>query len=137
MENAVCRWITRPSDDKRRCLRDRVEGRTVILLRQIHRVWVWKRSLATGEGSRLPINVCNWYEWAVAHGAVFFLNLDFPPNGRIEFFDFAHGQSTPIFALDKPASIFGGLALYPGWQITLFGQNELDESYIMVMKNFR
>jgi hypothetical protein len=98
---------------------------------------VWKRSLATGEESRLPINVCNWYEWAVARGGIYFLNLDFPPNGRIEFFDFAHGQSTPIFALDKPASGFGGLALSPDGKSLLFGQNELDESYIMVMKNFR
>ncbi len=98
---------------------------------------VWKRSLETGEESRLPINVCNWYEWAVARDGIYFLNLDFPPNGRIEFFDFAHGQSTPIFALDKPASIFGGLALSPDGKSLLFGQNELDESYIMVMKNFR
>jgi hypothetical protein len=98
---------------------------------------IWKRSLATGEESRLPINVCNWYEWAVARAGIYFLNLDFQPNGRIELFDFAHGQSTPIFALDKPASGFGGLALSPDGKSLLFGQNELDESYIMVMKNFR
>jgi Tol biopolymer transport system component/DNA-binding winged helix-turn-helix (wHTH) protein len=98
---------------------------------------IWKRSLETGKESRLPINVCNWYEWALARGGIYFLNLDFPPNGRIEFFDFAHGQSIPIFALDKPASSFGGLALSPDGKSLLFGRNELDESYIMVMKNFR
>jgi Tol biopolymer transport system component/DNA-binding winged helix-turn-helix (wHTH) protein len=98
---------------------------------------VWKRSLETGEESRLPINVCNWYEWAVARGGIYFLNPDFPPNGRIEFFDFAHAQSIPIFALDKPASEFGGLALSPDGKSLLFGQTELNESYIMVMKNFR
>lgn len=98
---------------------------------------VWKRSLKTGEESRLPINVCNWFEWAVARGGIYFINLNFPPNGRIEFFDFAHGQSLPIFALDKPASEFGGLALSPDGKSLLFGQKELDESYIMVMRNFR
>ena len=98
---------------------------------------IWKRSLQTGKESRLPINVCNWYEWAVARGGIYFLNLDFPPNGRIEFFDFAHSQSIPIFALDKPASGFGGLALSPDGKSLLFGQSELDEQYIMVMKNFR
>jgi Tol biopolymer transport system component/DNA-binding winged helix-turn-helix (wHTH) protein len=98
---------------------------------------VWKRSLATGQESRLPINVCNWYEWAVARDGIYFLNLDFPPNGKIEFFDFAHGQITPIFALDKPASLFGGLAISPDGKSLLFGQNELKESYIMVMRNFR
>ena len=57
------RWISRPSDDKRGCLCDRVEGRTVPLLRQIYQCGIWKKSLDTGEESRLPINVCNWYEW--------------------------------------------------------------------------
>jgi Tol biopolymer transport system component/DNA-binding winged helix-turn-helix (wHTH) protein len=98
---------------------------------------IWKRSLETGEESRLPINACHWYEWAVARGGIYFLNLDFPPNGRIEFFDFAHGQSTPIFVLDKPASHFGGLALSPDGKSLLFGQNELNESYIMIVKDFR
>jgi len=97
---------------------------------------VWRRSLETGEESRLPMNVCNWYEWAVARSGIYFLNLDFPPNGRIEFFDFARGQSTPVFALDRAASDFGGLALSPDGKSLLFGQNELNESYIMVMKNF-
>ena len=41
------------------------------------------------------------------------------------------------FALDKPFSLFGGLALSPDGKSLLFGQNELNESYIMVMKNFR
>ena len=98
---------------------------------------VWKRSLQTGEESRLPINVCNWEQWAVARGGIYFLNPDFPPNGRIEFFDFARGQSIPMFALEKPASQFGGLALSPDGKSLLFGQSELNDSYIMVMKNFR
>jgi hypothetical protein len=102
-----------------------------------HECGIWKRSLETGEESRLPINVCLWYEWAVARDGIYFLNRDVPPNGRIEFFDFAHSQSTPVFALDKPASFFGGVAISPDSKSLLFGQNELNESYIMVMKNFR
>jgi Tol biopolymer transport system component/DNA-binding winged helix-turn-helix (wHTH) protein len=98
---------------------------------------IWKRTLETGEESRLPINVCNWFQWAVAGDGIYFLNPDFPPNGRIEFFDFAHSQSTPVFALDRPASSFGGVALSPDGKSLLFGQNELDESSIMVMKDFR
>jgi Tol biopolymer transport system component len=98
---------------------------------------IWKRTLETGEESSLPIKVCNWFEWALARDGIYFLNPDFHPNGRIEFFDFAHGQSTPMFALEKPASEFGGLALSPDGKSLLFGQTELNESYIMVMKNFR
>jgi Tol biopolymer transport system component len=98
---------------------------------------IWKRSLESGEESRLPINIYYWVGWDLARGGIYFLNADFRPNGRIEFFDFANGQSTPIFALDKPFPFFGGLALSPDGKSLLFGQNELNESYIMVMKNFR
>jgi hypothetical protein len=30
-----------------------------------------------------------------------------------------HGQGTPILALDKPASLFGGVAV-SGWQVAYF-----------------
>ena len=98
---------------------------------------IWKKSLDSGQESRLPINTCGWFAWDVTRDGIYFLNPDFPPNGRIEFFDFAHGQSTPILALDKPASDFGGLAVSPDGKSLLFGLSELNESYIMVMKNFR
>jgi Tol biopolymer transport system component/DNA-binding winged helix-turn-helix (wHTH) protein len=98
---------------------------------------IWRKSLDSGEESRLPINVCNWYDWDLTGDGIYFLNPDFPPHGRIEFFDFAHGQSTPILALDKPVSLFGGLAVSPDGKSLIFGLNELNDSYIMVMKNFR
>jgi serine/threonine protein kinase len=98
---------------------------------------VWKKPLDGDEESRLPINACCWFGWDVARTGIYFLNLDFPPNGRIEFFDFANRQSTPILALDKPVSLFGGLALSPDGESLLFGQNELNESYIMLIRNFR
>jgi WD40-like Beta Propeller Repeat len=98
---------------------------------------IWKRSLESGEESRLPINIYYWVGWDLARGGIYFLNADFRPNGRIEFFDFANGQSTPIFALDRPFPFFGGLALSPDGKSLLFGQDELSESYIMLMKNFR
>jgi Tol biopolymer transport system component/DNA-binding winged helix-turn-helix (wHTH) protein len=98
---------------------------------------IWKKSLDNSEESRLPINVCHWFDWDVTRDGIYFLNPDIPPHGRIEFFDLAHGQATPILALDKPASAYGGLALSPDGKSLLFGQSELNESYIMVMKNFR
>jgi WD40 repeat protein len=97
---------------------------------------IWKKSLDSGKESRLPISTYTWFNWDVARDGIYFLNLDFRPNGRIEFFDFASGQSTPIFALDKPLSVYGGLALSPDGKSLLFGQNELNESYIMLLKNF-
>ena len=98
---------------------------------------LWQKPLDGGEESRLPINACYWFDWDVARGGIYFVNLDFPPNGRIEFFDFASRQSTTLLTLDKPVSSFGGLALSPDGKSLIFGQTELDESYIMLMKNFR
>jgi hypothetical protein len=98
---------------------------------------IWKKSLDSGEESRLPIHVCWWSAWDVARDGIYFLNLDFPPNGRIEFFDFAHGQSTPVFAPDKPVFYASGLVLSPDGKSLLFGQRELAESEIMIVKNFR
>jgi Tol biopolymer transport system component len=104
---------------------------------KFHERGVWKRALDGGEESRVPINACCWFKWDVGRTGIYFLNPDFPPNGRIEFFDFATQKSTPILALDKPISMFGGLTLSPDGKSLLFGQNELNESYIMLMKNFR
>jgi hypothetical protein len=98
---------------------------------------IWKKSLGNGEESRLPINVCDWFDWDLIGNGIYFLNPDFPPNGRIEFFDLSHGQTTPILSLDKPASSFGGLAVSPDGKSLIFGLSELNECYIMVMKNFR
>ena len=98
---------------------------------------IWKKSLDGSVESRLPINACDWYDWAVTRDGIYFLNPNFPPNGRIEFFDFSHGRSTPILALDKPASLFGGLDVSPNGKSLIFGLNELNEGYVMVMKNFR
>ena len=107
---------------------------------------IWKMPLGGGVETRVldqPSDPGNrppkvhWFFWALARGGIYFLNPNVPPNGRIEFFDFATRQSTPILTLDKPTSLFGGLALSPDGKSLLFGQNELDEPYVMLVKNFR
>jgi len=81
-------------------------------------------------------NIATWY-WTLAPTGIYFLNFTFEPYGRLEFFDFATRSTTPIFALEKPVSQFGGLILSPDGKSLLFGQNEIDEAYIMLVKNFR
>jgi hypothetical protein len=77
------------------------------------------------------------WDWTLAPGGIYFLDYGFNPYGRIEFFDFANRSTNPIFALEKPVPQFGGLTLSPDGKSLLFGQNEIDESYIMLVKNFR
>jgi hypothetical protein len=65
------------------------------------------------------------------------LDFNFKPHGKIEFFDFATRSTTPIFAVENPVPFFGGLTLSPDGKSLLFGQNEIAESYLMLVKNFR
>jgi len=77
-----------------------------------------------------------WSLWTLARGGIYFVNRNVPPNGRIEYFDFATGQSTPILSLEKPSPDYGGLTLSPDGKSLLFAQPELKESYVMLVKNF-
>jgi Tol biopolymer transport system component len=100
---------------------------------------IWKMPLNGGEETRVldqPPGYA-WHSWGLARNGIYFLNLSDTPNGRIEFFDFATRETTPIFSLEKPASRFGGLAVSPDGRSLLYGQNEFKDSYIMLVKNFQ
>jgi serine/threonine protein kinase/Tol biopolymer transport system component len=98
---------------------------------------VWKMPLDGGEETRVLDQPANWYEWELVRNGIYFLNQSVPPHGRIDFFDFATRETTPILSLEKPASFYGGLAVSPDGRSLLYGQNELEDSYIMLVKNFR
>jgi Tol biopolymer transport system component/DNA-binding winged helix-turn-helix (wHTH) protein len=100
---------------------------------------IWKMPIGGGAETRVldQPESSEWCFWALAPGGIYFLNQHVPPNGRIEYLDFATGQSTTILTLDKPSSMYGGLALSPDGKSLLFGQNELDQAYVMLVKNFR
>ena len=78
----------------------------------------------------------DWYSWALSRSGIYFLNSTYVPHGRIEFFDFASKQISPIFAIDKP-EVHGGLALSPDGTSLIYTQHESEDSYIMLAKNFR
>ncbi len=98
---------------------------------------IWKMPLDGGEETRVLDQPGPWFNWALARTGIYFLNFGNTPNGRIEFFDFATRETTPIFSLEKPASRFGGLAVSPDGRSLLYGQNEFKDSYIMLVKNFQ
>jgi Tol biopolymer transport system component len=98
---------------------------------------VWKMPLDGGEETRVLDQPRGWCNWQLVPSGIYFLNEGFRPNGRIGFFDFATRETTPIFSLEKPFTEFGGLAVSPDGRSLLYAQNELDDSYIMLVKNFR
>jgi serine/threonine protein kinase/Tol biopolymer transport system component len=99
-------------------------------------VGLWRMPLEGGQETRVLEHIGEW-DWTLAPEGIYFLNYAFDPYGRLEFFDSATHSNIPIFALEKPVPQFGGLTLSPDGKSLLFGQNEIDESYIMLVKNFR
>jgi Tol biopolymer transport system component len=98
---------------------------------------LWKMPLGGGEETRVLAQPVNWWEWVLAPTGIYVLNENAEPNGRLEFLDFATGEMTPIFGLEKPISGYGGLTISPDGKSLLYGQTDLDDSYIMLVKNFR
>jgi Tol biopolymer transport system component len=98
---------------------------------------VWKMPLDGGEEIRVLDQPRGWCNWQLVPTGIYFVNESFKPNGRIGFFDFATRETTPIFSLEKPHTLYGGLAVSPDGRSLLYAQTELDDSYIMLVKNFR
>jgi Tol biopolymer transport system component len=97
---------------------------------------LWRMPLDGGQETRVLEHTDTW-EWTLAPSGIYFLDDTFNPYGRIEFFDFATRSTTPIFSFEKPVPYFGGLTLSPDGKSLLFGQSEVDEFYLMLVKNFR
>ena len=100
---------------------------------------IWKMPSNGGEETRVldQPETPKWFNWGLSRNGIYFLNLKDPPNGRIEFFDFATREKIPIFVLEKLAPVFGGLALSRDGRSLLYGQNEFAEFSIMLVQNFR
>lgn len=105
---------------------------------------VWKMPLHGGEETRVLDQPSGWCNWALSPNGIYYLNMDSTTRkpgkgveGKIEFFDFATRETIPIFTLEKPAAFFAGLAISPDRRSLLFGQTDFDDSYIMLVNNFR
>ena len=99
---------------------------------------IWKMPLNGGDETLVLDQPAgdHWYNWALTRDGIYFLK-DEPPNGKIYFFDFATKKTIPIFALEKPAPLYGGLAVSPDGRSLLFNQQDFWDFHIMLVKNFR
>jgi Tol biopolymer transport system component len=99
---------------------------------------IWKMPVAGGDEVRVVEQPAGgvWSGWALAPDGIYFLNGN-PPDGKINFFDFATGKTICIFTVEKHVPYFGGLALTPDGRSLLYSQREFWNSDIMLLKNFR
>jgi Tol biopolymer transport system component len=98
---------------------------------------IWKRPLHGGEETRVldKPEGWDWSDWALERHGIYFLNFATAPKNRIDFLEFATGKTILISSLDKLSD--RSLAVSPDGRSIVFGQIELNESTIMLVKNFQ
>jgi Tol biopolymer transport system component/DNA-binding winged helix-turn-helix (wHTH) protein len=97
---------------------------------------IWKVPLSGGEEKRVldQAGEHEWYNWALARNGVYFLEHR-ENGGALDFFDFTTGKTTTISTLEKQPGI--GLAVSADGKSILYTEIELEDSNIMLVKNFR
>jgi dipeptidyl aminopeptidase/acylaminoacyl peptidase len=96
---------------------------------------IWKMPIEGGAETRIldQPDGSDWFNWGVTERGIYFLDSKAQPT-TIKFLEFATGQQFPIFSLSKSPNL--GLAVSPVGRSLVFGQPELAESTIMLVKNF-
>ena len=108
---------------------------------------IWKMPLQGGEETRvldqpyreftIPSGAAfiAWWDWALGRNGIYFLNFETKPNATVEFFEFATHKIIPICTLTKPPGF--GLSISADGRSILYVQDEIVQSNIMLVKNFR
>jgi Tol biopolymer transport system component/DNA-binding winged helix-turn-helix (wHTH) protein len=108
---------------------------------------IWKMPLQGGEETRVldqpyrEFTIASggafiaWWDWALGQNGIYFLHFESYSNATIEFFEFATHKVTPIWTLTKPPGF--GLSMSADGKSILYVQNEIQQSNIMLVKNFR
>jgi Tol biopolymer transport system component/DNA-binding winged helix-turn-helix (wHTH) protein len=108
---------------------------------------IWKMPMRGGEETRVldepnrEFTIVSggafiaWWDWVLAQNGIYFLHFESYSNGTLEYFDFDTREITPIWTLTKPPGY--GLSLSPDGKSILYVQNEIQQSNIMLVKNFR
>ena len=75
-----------------------------------------------------------WYNWALARKGIYFLKHH-KGGADLSFFDFAVGKTTTVSTTERENWI--GLALSADGRSILYSEIELEDSTIMLVRNFR
>ncbi len=97
---------------------------------------IWKMPLSGGEETRVLDQPGAWWDWVLTRNGIYFIRYSSTPpySATLEFFEFATHKIVRISTLDKPDQ---GLAMSSDGRSILYVRNELSESNIMLVKNFR
>jgi len=98
---------------------------------------VWRRSLNDGQDLHIldKSGGIHWYDWALVRNGIYFLNTAAKPKAAIEFLNFESGKITPVFFPDKPVN--WGVIVSPDASYIVYAQNDLFQSSLVLVQNFR
>lgn len=96
---------------------------------------IWKMPIEGGAETQIldQPDGSDWFNWGVTELGIYFLDSK-AQSTTLKFLEFATGKQIPIFSLSKSPNL--GLAVSPGGRSLLYGQPDLAESTIMLVKNF-
>jgi Tol biopolymer transport system component len=97
---------------------------------------IWRMPIEGGRETRVLDRKIAWSHWRVMEKGICFLDWDATPP-EIDFFDFATRDSKRIATVDKSAGIWGGFAVSPDGQWSLFTRVDQIDSEIMLVDGFR
>jgi len=79
-----------------------------------------------------------WRQWSVVEQGIYFITADTPNRPLIQFFSFATGKASTVFALEKPLPGLGsGLSVSPDGRRLIWTQVDQPSTDLMLMENFR
>jgi serine/threonine protein kinase/Tol biopolymer transport system component len=98
---------------------------------------IWRMPLAGGDERRIleESGDGDWYNWALGRNGIYLLNRSAQPKEAIEYFELATGKRSTILFPDRRVDY--GVAVAPDERSIMYAQNDLYQSSLILMKNFR
>jgi Tol biopolymer transport system component len=113
--------------------------RRFIYYAKIPDVSIWRMGADGGQESPLPpqIHLPFWGNWALVDKGIFFLNEESTRHPVLRFFDFATAHVKDMVILEQPVTWRSWISASADGEFVLYGQNDKEESGIMMLENFR
>jgi dipeptidyl aminopeptidase/acylaminoacyl peptidase len=117
-------------------------GKILYVLKERSNSPIWKMPSQGGDESPAmeAATVLGFNRWQAFDDGIYFVQRtgrSYPPEDRIQFFDFATRNIKILARMGKPSSGFGGFTVSSDRKQILFAEVDQDDQVIMLMENFR
>jgi Tol biopolymer transport system component len=102
---------------------------------------LWRVPVKGGEEVLVSVRIAAgagaaaWCRWAVVNQGIYFAEPEGKSGGVVEFFRFSTNRVMRVARMERPPGL--GLAIAPDGRWLLYAQDEIGESDIMLVENFR